>query len=81
VKAIFFLVMSLVVTALCWRNLYQAFTRGQIIYRPKMYDRRKNPIEFWMIVGLCLLFGVAGPYLFYVAVISSLTGDWSAFSK
>jgi hypothetical protein len=75
----FLILLSVVVTALCWKNLYRAWTKGAVVYQPHLYDRRDNPTRFWLVVAICSLFGIAGPYLFLVAVQASLTGDWSAF--
>jgi len=79
VKSLFLILVSLVVTALCWRNLYQAWTEGRVVYRPHVYDRRDSPTLFWLVVTLCILFGLVGPYLFILAALASLTGNWSAF--
>jgi hypothetical protein len=79
VRSLFLILLSVVVTALCWRNLYQAWTKGTVVYQPHLFDRRNNPTLFWLVVAISGLFGIAGPYLFLVAVLASVTGDWSAF--
>ncbi len=49
--------------ALCWRNLWQAYREGAIWYRGDKWEKKKNPILFWMTVVLCLCFGLTSPWL------------------
>jgi hypothetical protein len=52
--------IGLVVGALSWRNLWQAYRTGTVIYRPDFWDRRVHPYHFWMVVLLCVMFGLVG---------------------
>jgi hypothetical protein len=52
------------IAVICWWALLKARKTGEIYYRGDTWQRKKNPVLFWMIVFLCLLFGVAAPILF-----------------